>query len=92
MVQAAVPDGSLEACQAFTASFDNTCTTDAGITEELDSLETHQGAEVSCTGLMICPGTGSQFEYTEDSKCTFTRKLCVSCSTDANTNKVKIKV
>ena len=35
---------------------------------------------MSCTGQMMCPdGSGSEY-YTDDSPCTFTRKLCATCS------------
>ena len=66
---------TLADCQAVAALFDNTCDGTGPI-----DLSTHEGAQMSCTGQMMCPdGSGSQL-YTEDNPCTFTRKLCATCS------------
>ena len=67
---AAIPDGTLASCNSVAALFDNTCSS-AGVDD---------GATVSCTGEMRCPGTSGSATYTDSSPCTFTRKLCVTCA------------
>lgn len=69
-------------CQAIAAMYDNTC-------DSLDTpvdMQTHAGAQMSCTGQMRCPdGEGSEY-FTEENPCIYTRKLCVTCYTDADDN------
>ena len=67
---------TLADCQTVASLFDNTCDTSEGAID----LSSAAGVTMSCTGQMMCPnGDGSQ-TYTESSPCTFTRKLCVTCS------------
>ena len=75
--QVATPIGTtLADCNTVASLFDNTCDISQGAVD----LSTHAGAEMSCSGQVMCPnGDGSQ-TYTTESPCTFTRKLCVTCS------------
>ena len=86
--QVTTPIGrTLADCQTVASLFDNTCDTSAGAVD----LATHAGAEMSCSGQMRCPnGSGSQL-YTESDPCTFTRKLCVTC-TESTDGTVYIRV
>ena len=54
-------------------------------------LAAHAGAEVSCSGPMRCPGTESSATYTTAEPCTYTRKLCVSCTETSGVVKVKVQ-
>ena len=88
-----IPGRSLEDCEAFAALFDNTCQDGAFI----DDFANHAGAEVSCAGNMACPSNDSatsvsKEDYTTESPCTFTRKLCVSCSQASDDADVYISV
>ena len=78
---AVIPDQSLASCQQVAAQFDNTC----------DGVNVDNGATVTCTGSMECPGSSDGIKtYTSSSPCTYTRKLCVQCF-EAN-GVVKIRV
>ena len=70
---------SLADCLAAAALFDNTCTNNTPVTDWT------KGASVSCTGAMRCPGAANGFTltYSASSPCTFTRVLCVTCSTSS---------
>jgi len=71
---------TLSDCMTVAAMFDNTCDITSGAVD----LTNHTGSEMSCTGQMMCPlGDGSVL-YTEDSPCTFTRKLCVTCTEESD--------
>ena len=56
----------------------------------MDDLAAHDGKQVECTGLMPCPN-GVFDRFDEENKCSWTRKLCVSCFEEAD-GTVKIKV
>ena len=84
--EAALPGFTLADCQTFAATFDNTCT--SGV---LTDLAGHAGATMSCAGDMRCPGTTSEATYTTSSPCTYTRKLCVTCSEVSSVVKIKVQ-
>ena len=46
---------------------------------------------MSCTGQMRCPGSSGSATYTSSNPCTFTRKLCVTCS-ESSSGVVTVKV
>ena len=87
---AAIPGRSLSDCQAFALNFDNTCSVSNGVTQEMD-LANDAGVDVSCTGVMRCPGTSGEATYTSSSPCTYERKLCVSCYDDGGTTYIKVQ-
>ena len=87
---AAIPGRTLADCQAFALEFDNTCTVSSGVTQEMD-LANDAGVDVSCTGVMRCPGTSGEATYTSDSPCTYERKLCVSCYEESSTTYIKVQ-
>ena len=76
---------TLADCQAIAAKFDNTCDGTAPI-----DLSTHAGEVMTCTGQMMCPDGSGSVLYTDDSPCTFTRKLCATC--DDSSGDVKIRL
>ena len=76
---------TLADCQTVAAMFDNTCTDGPVV------LADHAGVEMSCSGQMMCPLGDGSVTYTTDNPCTFTRKLCISCTQDSN-NDVYINV
>ena len=45
---------------------------------------------MSCTGEMRCPGGSGSSTYTSGNPCTFTRKLCVTCSESNGVVKVNV--
>ena len=65
-------DDTLASCLKFAAFFDNTCTDTSNPPASVADVPT---ASVTCAGIGKCPthGTG------DNSSCTFTRKLCISC-------------
>ena len=77
-------------CLAVAAKFDNTC--DVTANTPLTTFSSHAGSIMSCTGTMRCPGGTTKAIYTTASPCTWKRKLCVTCATDAATGLVKIRV
>ena len=75
-----LPATDLAGCQAFVAQFDNTCA-DAATYDFANDL----GEEMQCTGTdMRCPDASGASDYDDSNPCTFRRKLCVSCYTDAD--------
>ena len=78
---------TLADCQYVASLFDSTC-------DSLDTpidISTHEGAQMSCTGQMMCPdGSGSK-TYTEADPCTFTRKLCVTCQEKNNDVYIRVQ-
>ena len=102
--QATLYGRSLADCQAFALLFDNTCdtTTDndnVTYTEKLTDFASHAGETMQCTGTDIaCPSNDSSTEsvdkadYTTESYCEYTRKLCVSCSQASDDADVYISV
>jgi len=46
---------------------------------------------MNCAGEMRCPGTSGSATYTIENPCTFTRKLCVSCSDSSGVVKIKVQ-
>lgn len=86
-VRAALPTASLSDCQSFAATFDNTCTDGT----ELSDLASHAGEDVECTGTMRCPGGSGSSTYTSGSPCTWTRKLCVTCTESGSVVKIKVQ-
>ena len=71
---------TVEDCQAIAAMYDNTCDS----LEIPVDMETHAGAQMSCTGQMMCPDGDGSVLYTEENPCIYTRKLCVTCSTNSS--------
>ena len=61
--------------------FDNTC----GSTSTPIDFSTHSGEVVTCSGTQRCPDQSG-----ESSSCTWSRKLCVTCS--ESSSKVMIRV
>ena len=49
------------------------------------------GIDVSCTGVMRCPGSSGSATYTSSSPCTYERKLCVSCYEENSTVYIKVQ-
>ena len=87
LVEGKIPDGSLASCEEVAATFDNTCTSSS----PLSSLADHAGKEISCTGTSLrCPGGDGASDYTSSNPCTFTRKLCVTCSESNGVVMVKV--
>jgi hypothetical protein len=72
----------LAGCLAFAALFDNTCTD----LENAVSFSSIPSETISCTGdVGYCPGTSS------GSTCTWTRKLCVTCSLVSSVPYIRIQ-
>ena len=46
---------------------------------------------MSCKGTMRCPGASGSSTYDAGSPCTWTRKLCVSCSTVNGVVKIRVQ-
>lgn len=93
-VQAALPGTDLASCQAFAATFDNTCS-------DFDTydLASDAGEVVSCISRELSDGTlqsihcpdGQDTTFTADAPCEWTRKLCVGCYENAD-GEVMVKV
>ena len=77
---------SLADCETFAATFDNTCT-GAGSQYQNTALAAVAGVSVSFQGDGVCTSTDAM----SGSTCTFTRKLCVSCFSDAGTVKIRVR-
>ena len=84
--QAVIPGRTLADCQAFAALFDNTCTSDT----PLSSLASHAGEVMECTGNIRCPDASGSANYSSSNPCTFTRKLCVTCSEQSGTTYITV--
>ena len=67
---------TLDDCKTVAALFDNTCDS---LTTAID-LDSHSGEGMSCTGQMRCPGGNGSQTYTSSNPCTWTRKLCATCT------------
>eukprot|EP00754_Rhynchopus_humris_P037898 Rhum_TRINITY_DN205_c0_g1::Rhum_TRINITY_DN205_c0_g1_i1::g.847::m.847 len=84
-VRAAVSASSLADCQAVANTFWNTCDTSMG---PVADILAHAGEDVTCQAVGDCTiGTSLAMN-----KCRWTRKLCVTCATDAGTGAVRIRV
>ena len=93
---AALPSPDLKGCQAFAKTFDNTCRKDrdgnpVAVANFLkwDSQDVDQ---MSCKGRIRCPEAQGEEDFTDSNPCRWNRKLCVSCSEDAQSKHVYIKV
>jgi len=79
---------TLADCQYVASLFDSTC-------NSLDTpvdLNSHVGAEMQCSGQMMCPGGDGSQLYTTDDPCIFTRKLCVTCQVNADDGETYIRI
>lgn len=64
-------------CNRFADLFYNTCAdNDSGV---ISSLSDFAGETITCTGTGSCTDGGTYDASTDE--CTYTRKLCVSCTT-----------
>ena len=85
---ATVPGNTLAECEAFAATFANTCSS----TSSPVTLASHAGATMSCTGSSIrCPNASGAADYTSSNPCTWTRKLCVTCSQSGSDVMIKVQ-
>ena len=87
---AAIPGRTLADCQTFALNFDNTCSVSNGVTREMN-LANDSGVDVSCTGVMRCPGSSGEATYTSSNPCTYERKLCVTCYEESGTTYIKVQ-
>lgn len=84
VVNAATYPATLAGCLAFAALFDNTCT-DLSTATDFDSVPSET---VTCTGdVAYCAGSWDS----TGSTCTWTRKLCVTCSTTNSVTYIRIQ-
>jgi hypothetical protein len=78
---------SLSSCQDFSELFDNTCTTSPPTAAS--SVSALSGVDVECSTDYLpeasCPGT------VDGDVCTFTYKLCVSCSNVGGNVKIRVQ-
>ena len=85
-----LPQGSwgyaqtLADCKAVASQFRNTCTQTPDLAADWTSFA---GKTVTCTGMEVCPSGGGTAP-----NCSWSRKLCVSCSTDSISSKVYMRV
>ena len=79
---------TLADCKTVAAKFSNTC---AGTPDTAASFSgTFAGSTVTCTGITTCPTGGTTSTSGGVTTCTWTRKLCVTCST--SNSKVYMRV
>ena len=87
-VAAAIPGNTLADCEAFAATFANTCSS----TSTAVTLSSHAGADLECTGNSVrCPGGDGAKNYTDQDPCKFTRKLCVTCRQSGSDVMIKVQ-
>ena len=73
---------TLAGCNAFAATFANTCTAAAASTSAVT------GASFSCAvGTNMCTNQAA----TSSSTCTFTRRLCVTCATVNSVVQIRVQ-
>ena len=84
VVNAATYPATLAGCLAFAALFDNTCS-DLSTATDFSSVASET---VTCTGdVAYCAGSWDS----TGSTCTWTRKLCVTCSTTNSVTYIRIQ-
>ena len=83
-------ENTLADCLAVAGKFDNTC---ADMESPID-FRTHSGQTVECIGEIFCPEGNDLQTYTQDSTCSWQRKMCVTCSqrTEGSEDVVYIRV
>ena len=76
-------DNTLAGCESFASKFENTCASTSSTT----SLSSVASSSVTCSNVGQCPSSGSG----SSSSCTFSRKLCVTCSESGGTVTIRVQ-